>query len=71
MEHDDYCDQMRRGADGEMPRNPVGVLELMGWSQKRDSSDTHNNGIELPDQSCMTASQKMAGLVERVMRDER
>ena len=25
-EYDDYCEQMRRGADDEVPRNPPGVL---------------------------------------------
>lgn len=32
--------------------------------------DTHNDGIELTDQLCMTALQIRAGLVERLARDK-
>lgn len=62
---------MKRGVDGEMPHNPVGVLELIGCAQMRMIRDSKNKGTELKNQSCMTTSGKMAGLVERMMREER
>lgn len=65
------CAHMRRGAQDEMPRNPVGMWERMGWSPRRVMRDAHNTGNELTDQSCMTALQKMTGLVERPTKDER
>lgn len=33
--------------------------------------DIHNNGMEWTNQVCMTALKEMAGLVERLTRDER
>lgn len=49
------CDQTRWGVSGEMPRNPVGVLALLGWSQRKVIKDIHNNRMEQADQLRMTA----------------
>ena len=69
QEYDDYCHQMRRGADGEVPRNPVGVLELLGCAQRRVVMDSQNDGMELTNESCLAALRKMAGLVNMMVRD--
>lgn len=47
-------------------------MGLMGWSQRTVTRDTRTAGmVELTGQSCMAALPKMAGLVERLKRDEK
>lgn len=49
-EYDEYCEEMRWGVSGEMPRNLVGVMELLEWPQRRVIKGIHNNGMELKNQ---------------------
>lgn len=57
--------------NGAIPRNPVGVLQLLGSSQRQVVKDIRNDVQELTNQLRMTALKKMAGVVDRLTRDER
>lgn len=39
----EHCNQMIRSANGEMRGNPVGVMEPLGWSQRRVIKDIHSD----------------------------